>query len=141
MQQQVPQPIKPWETEPNRVDFRSHGFPCIINRVEELGHLCGYVGVPAGHPWHGKHYVDVPADVHGGLTYSDKCNDAICHVPNPGESDDVWWLGFDCAHFGDLSPGLQKHFTRISGTYRDISFVTSECERLAAQALDVGEKQ
>lgn len=33
--------------------------------------------------------------VHGGLTYSDRCHDDICHVPAPGEPDDVWWFGFD----------------------------------------------
>src|SRR5215510_304522 len=28
----------------------------------------------------------------------------ICHTPSPGEPDNVWWLGFDCCHLGDLYP-------------------------------------
>lgn len=36
-----------------------------------MKHLCGYLAVPEGHPWYGKHYGDIGADVHGGLTYSE----------------------------------------------------------------------
>lgn len=34
------------------------------------GHLCGYLGVPKGHPWYELHYDDIQADVHGGLTFA-----------------------------------------------------------------------
>lgn len=62
----------------------------------------------------------------------------ICHLPEPGESDDVWWLGFDCAHSGDLSPAHQRFFSErgLGGrdeVYRDITFVEAETARLAAQ--------
>jgi hypothetical protein len=53
----------PWLREPDRLHFERHGLPCVINRVEHSGSLCGYVGVPAEHPWHGKGYGDhVPVD-------------------------------------------------------------------------------
>lgn len=82
-----------------REEFRSpDGFACLIRRTN-IGIWCGYVAVPPGHPWHGKHYDAVDADVHGGLTYAEPCSGEICHVPQPGESDDVWWLGFDCGHY------------------------------------------
>jgi hypothetical protein len=45
-------------------------------------------------------------DAHGGVTYAGPCNGPICHVPQPGESDEVWWFGFDTGHAGDFSPGL-----------------------------------
>lgn len=59
------------------------------------GYRCGYVRVPKGHAWHGKHYGDIDADVHGGLTFAEA--DRPC---GKGD-DDAWWVGFDAAHSGD----------------------------------------
>lgn len=58
----------------------------------------------------------------------------ICHVAALGEPDPVWWLGFDCAHSGDLSPSY-GHLRRYSSdeTYKPISFVEMECRSLAKQ--------
>lgn len=58
----------------------------------------------------------------------------ICHVAAPGEPDPVWWLGFDCAHSGDLSPSY-SHLRRFGSdeTYKPISFVEAECRSLARQ--------
>jgi hypothetical protein len=112
-----------------------------------LGALCGYVGVPSGHPLYGKAYGDIDGafDVHGGLTFSNRCHGAICHVPEPGEPDDVWWFGFDCSHFGDLAP-VETSFAKIIPgfpmrdrsldrmlVYKDIAYVTAEVESLAEQ--------
>lgn len=136
-------PPGPWHEEPDRVEFEHSGFPCLLVRNSSW---CGYVAVPPGHPWHGKDYDSVRVgndewpDVHGGLTYADKCQGSICHVPKPGESDDVWWLGFDCAHSGDLcmySLVLQPSQWRSHETYRDVSYVRRETERLAEQARSV----
>lgn len=46
----------PWEREPDKKEWWSHGLPCVILRMPSMGHLCGYVGVPQEHPWHGKGY-------------------------------------------------------------------------------------
>lgn len=43
-------PVGPWTTEPDRVDFRHAGLPCILHRGF-LGAWCGYAGVPPGHRW------------------------------------------------------------------------------------------
>jgi len=91
-----------WDSEPDRKDFIESGFSCFILR-NQMGNWCGYVGVPSNHPAFGKHYDDVNVDVHGGLTYSAKCSGHICHIPEKGMPDDVWWLGFDTAHCGDFS--------------------------------------
>lgn len=136
----------PWQQEPDEERFEHEGFPCLIIRTL-MGHLCGYVAVPPSHPWHGKGWSDVPVDVHGGITYAAKCDGgAICHVPKPGESDDVWWLGFDHAHLGDFSPGtdatLKKSgiFGGFGGgyghdnSYKTIGYVRRGCESLAEQA-------
>ena len=102
-----------WDMEPDFLEFRASGFPCILVR-SGLGAWCGYVGVPPGHPWHSKGYDDVEANVHGGLTYAEPCTGVVCREPQPGESDNVWWLGFDCAHSGDIVPGLTMFGARHS---------------------------
>ena len=96
----------PWMTEPDRVDFQHAGYACLLLRSNRGGFFCGYVGLDRAHPYYGRPYNDCAVEVHGGLTYSEKCSGAICHVPAPGMPDDVWWLGFDLGHAGDLCPGL-----------------------------------
>jgi hypothetical protein len=143
------------------VEWRSAaGLPCLITRTDR-GNLCGYVAVPPGHQLHG---VEEGATgfafvVHGGLTYSGECNGHICHVPAPGEPDNVWWFGFDCSHGFDYSPGLaaleRKHGPAMYGVsflpgysgpdedsgrtedYRTVEYVRAECARLAEQLAAV----
>lgn len=43
----------PWDDEPDHLEFRHAGFDCVIHRVPHGGHLCGYVGLPIGHPLFG----------------------------------------------------------------------------------------
>lgn len=131
-----------WDDEPDRVEWRWLGPPrlaCLIVRGPS-GALCGYVGVPPGHPYHGLDYqkCDV-VDVHGGLTYADKCAESghICHVARPGEADDVWWLGFDCAHYGDRKPNHPPELRAYGEAYRSIAYVRREVEQLAAQLCRV----
>ena len=135
---------------------------CMVNRGPS-GALCGYVGVPPSHPAHGRHYnvVDTQVEVHGGLTYSDSCQEGgeICHVPQPGREHDIWWFGFDCAHFMDFSPGMEARLRemrargpeydarmaaieklaadRFPAKYRDWNYVVDECTQLAAQLAKI----
>lgn len=131
----------PWDDEPDKVQWLDHEtrLPCLIIR-NPMGGLCGYVGVGTGHPWFGVHYDSVSPhpDVHGGLTYSDSCSGPgeeprICHIVEPGEDDNVWWLGFDCIHAGDAAPGLTLF---RDDKYRDLAYVKQEVESLARQARD-----
>lgn len=132
----------PWMNEPDKLQWQDDatGLPCLIVRNSHMtGSLCGYVGLPSNHPDAGKGYDDVDVEVHGGLTYSDFCQPhadesiGICHVPAPGESDRVWWLGFDCSHAFDLSPAMRA-FSRPDGdVYRDIDYVKGQVTHLAAQ--------
>jgi hypothetical protein len=127
-------PAGPWHNEPDRVEFRAHGFACLLNRVAgHSGHWCGYVALPPGHPWRSvRDEQDIPAHVHGGITYAGPCHGEICHVPAPGEPDDVVWIGFDCCHCDDQSPLDQ----RLGATYRDVDYVRAQCESLALQAAE-----
>lgn len=148
-------PAGPWMTEPDKLVWKtSAGLTGMLIRTRS-GHLCGYVAVDKSHPWHGRsygdgEYPDSPEGqirVHGGLTYASECAGHICHVPEPGEPDDVWWFGFDCAHSGDWSPTswapYLKELRRMPGEgpcraqYRDVDYVRAEVESMAAQLADV----
>jgi hypothetical protein len=137
-------PPGPWDQEPDRVEWRHAALPCLIVRSRTTGALCGYVGLPPGHPHHGAAYEDVDVFVHGGLTYSNACAGGICHLPQPGEPADVWWLGFDCAHADDLMPRhaddlMPRHagsdVLREFTTYCDVGLVTAWVNELAEQLV------
>jgi hypothetical protein len=96
-----------------------------------MGHRCGYVTVPDGHPCEGKDYDELDVEVHGGLTFGDGAK-----------------FGFDCAHFYDakdpelISDEYRKIYERWprfdeSGTVRTLEFCVAECERLAAQLKEL----
>lgn len=153
-------PRGPWDDEPDKAQWvdEATGLDCLLVR-NRLGALCGYVGVPPVHPWHGQDYgakvvepaddgdprggeIDSIIDVHGGLTYANACqedeaeSEGICHVPAPGRPADVWWFGFDCGHYRDFAPGYAIRFD-IGGTYRDLDYVRGEIASLAAQLARV----
>lgn len=140
----------PWSAEPDKVQWvdPATGLDCLIVR-NLSGALCGYVGVPPGHPWHGVGYEDLEdVTIHGGLTFSDSCQEdapegqGVCHIPEPGRAADVWWLGFDCAHGGVDRIPLMEEFRHLDyplmpgwpePVYRDLGYVTGQCEQLAVQ--------
>ena len=133
----------PWIDEPDREEFRSHDLPCIIRRHKELGFLCGYVAVPPGHPLHGVSYQDayqlVRLRAHGDVNYSKPCDEDVCHVPAPGEPDDVWWFGFHCGYGWDYIPAHGPWLKREPDleSYRDINYVRVAVEMLAIQLAAV----
>lgn len=166
----------PWQRERDFAEWQdtTTGYNCCIARHGSNGHWCGYVECPEGHPLRGKSYSErVPAPkglrdrqvrvdedlnaiqllcaslhcnedmseaapelflfVHGGLTFSQGA-----------------WFGFDCAHAGDLSPGLnatlrgmgmeRESSLRLGNVYRDEAYVIGECERLAKQLWDYAQE-
>jgi len=135
-----------WDNEPDKVQFQDEatGLPCLIVRGPS-GALCGYVGVSEGHRLFGIDYSDAARedgeclDVHWGLTFSDHCHPSadeskgICHLPDDGEPDHVWWFGFDCAHSGDFCPDRRFNWRDSDETYRNRAYVENEIRGLAAQ--------
>jgi hypothetical protein len=148
-------PAGPWDAEPDKVQWvdAATGLACLAKRHAQAGHWCGYVGVDETHPWHGKEMEEVPeVQVHGGLTFAEGCQQGpiastVCHLPQPGEPEHLWWLGFDCAHLMDHSPARES-FARIAGLlaplegtrYRDLAYVRRQCAELAAQVKAASEK-
>ncbi|RYZ78273.1 MAG: hypothetical protein EOP04_30035 [Proteobacteria bacterium] len=111
-----------WKSDGNEKLWTYKGYELSIKRTPApMQHLCGYIEIKDDHPWFGQ--VDESITVHGGVTFS-------------GFNGDVWRLGFDCAHFGDLMPGMVETFGDLLNqqTYRDMEFVQKECESLADQA-------
>lgn len=148
-----------WQNEPDRVEWRDEatGLPCLMIRHHSYGNWCGYVGLPPGHHLHGVHCDEVPELVtvaaHVGLTFTGPCMEdgrprrmRVCHVPLPGESDAVWWLGFDCARYCDLMPGMVARDRELGiptplglwdgMVYRDQPYVMERCGLLAAAACE-----
>lgn len=86
------------------------------------GAWCGYVGVSKSHSLYGVGYDDYESmpNPHGGVTYANHNDklDACVGLPNAK----LWWLGFDCAHCGDLVPT----YSDLGGTYRNIDYVVTE---------------
>lgn len=119
---------RPWETEPNHKEWvePTTKYKCEIKRNDITLTLCGYVTVPKKHHYYGLSYNDAVANVHGGLTFSNKGT-----------------FGFDCAHGGDLSPGLLLSVMKSTDhtgytdmaithdTYRTFDWVIKETEDLA----------
>ena len=100
------------------------GLDCLTRRGA-FDCPCGYVGVRKGHPFYRVHYtklenMDECPDVHGGVTFTDFFDEI---------DPDIWWIGFDTAHLGDLAEDRKPLWTE--------EMCVSETERLARQVAKV----
>ena len=129
------EPTKPeWEDEPEIATWVTAAMlPAHICRDEKLGYLCGYVGVRCNNP----HYEKLTGPlkhliVHGRVSWASHL------LPGGPNYKNVWWIGFDCAQYGDVIPA-DKSSHRDYFTYRNFAYVTEECEKLAAQLANHGD--
>lgn len=135
-----------WIDEPDLVEFEYKGINCLIVRNEQ-GALCGYCQIPEGHKYFGKECEDIPYCAYYGLTFS-------------GDREIFgkkgYWIGFDCAHSNDITPSVERFLSLYKNpyplpdhiaeflqcspvfkkTYKNIAFVTKECEKLAEQIIN-----
>ena len=83
----------PWVNEPDFATFTHVDLPCSI--VRTLEHLCGYVGVQVGHPWHQK--AAPPVRVHGGCNFASFMHASGYQTDSVEEAQpkDTWWFGFE----------------------------------------------
>ena len=128
--------------EPDAWSGEYLGFP-VYARRNSMGFWCGYIGLPAGHPWS---WLADPHNVavHGGVSYGqNSLTDRAV-----GDFSD-WYLGFDCGHHGDFIPSFVTAepgvdplatATRLHATYdwhivyRTLEYVQAELRSLAEQA-------
>ena len=124
--------------------FEHSGFLCVVAMMD-MGHRCGYVGVPKPHKYYGKNYRRIAdyIDCHGGLTYSGGRNYPLA------DRDDLWWFGWDYAHLYDGIDweSFEKNFDREivnrrrewagSGDYYNYRYsiedVEEDCKSVAEQ--------
>lgn len=139
--------------ESNFEMFKYNGHICIIYRVPS-GHFCGYVGVKKDSNCYGKNYYTDTVDwagennyvkeltkveeaindisVHGGLTYAN--DNLACFKGIFG--DEIWWFGFDAAHYDDIS--LYSYFPKASGsTYKSFEYIKEQVEQLSNQIKEI----
>lgn len=111
-------------------DFEYQDLRCVVV-MTEMGHRCGYVGIPNTHVLYGKYYSDTIgkfSDIKENniekmspinvmlLAFEQPEDDSPvridCYfnvhggITYAGEGDypvksDLWWFGYDCAHAGD----------------------------------------
>lgn len=104
----------------------------LSRRISEIGWGNGYVIIPEGHPWHGMNYDDIPADVHGGLTFGEFVPDDIKETNPFSAYKGQFIIGFDTCHLHDTLDNWPKEAVEM------------EAQRLKEQALaacPLGEKE
>lgn len=155
---------EPWSQEPDRLDFEADGLKCAMRRGP-FGHWCGYVGVPASHPWFGlpsnqmvklpKKWIDRPRSPQGigpldlliAALRGDDLEDGISISMALEVHGGITWAEDHAA--GDEPDGnfwfgfdcahagdLTPDLDR-SGVYRDQAYVVAECQSLALQLIEV----
>lgn len=143
----------PWMTEPDRVEFKAYGLDCLLSRNPWLLNWCGYVGVSLDHPnvkrlvkktlklsSYEREYLEDEEDnldVHGGITYREECQGPICHITE--EKDKLFWLGFDCAHAGDLVPGMDLAMKIAPKPDADMHTIQEQLDKLDSMIKKEGD--
>lgn len=107
-----------------------HGLTVRVCRAWEA--VNGYVKLPEGHPWSNKDLFpddwDIPADVHGGITYHE------------GQ-----WIGFDTNHYNDvwlelLDNDFSRNMKRNCTHVWTPEELLAEVDALALQAVKAGKE-
>mgnify|MGYP001576486243 CR=1 FL=1 len=127
----------PWDGEPDQRVWLHAGMLCAAIR-KPVGFWCRYVALPQGHPDFGNDYNNsAGVDVHGGLTYAQHPPyDLFGGMILSNHLAYYWVFGFDCAHSGDLSPGIARFaliVPRYEAVYRTLAYVTREVNAMANQ--------
>lgn len=135
-----------WDKE---IDFYQEevadGMLIVIRRHKSLYHLCGYIVLPTTLLLTDEQINNL--NVHGGITFSQTVKGGL-DIHNSDsffyseETETRTAIGFDCAHVGDISPGMLKYFSPFSTleTYKDINFVLKETYLLHCQIKNLLEK-
>lgn len=130
-------PSEYWNDDHTEREFEESGLQC-CTRTNDMGHRCGYVALPEGHPLFGKDWsacydIDAPdLDVDGGVTFANG-------------TDGMWILGWDAAHAWHrpdpsiMSPEFMASFERFGhicyqdAVMIDADMAESETRRFARQ--------
>jgi len=122
--------LEEWDTEPNELRFEHNGLKCLVLRMEQLGHLCGYVGIKE----YPVDFDEYSIDVHGGVTYESTVENSFGVMKDYFE-DCKHVIGFDAAHYMDISPKMETMLNKhlYGGTYKNMAYMKEETIKLAEQ--------
>lgn len=141
-----------WVEEVDLLVFEFGGYECMVQRVCEKepfaidehyfgGHLGGYIKIPEYHPYYNLSYSDMGIVCHGGLSF--------------GKRHEKYWVGFDCAHSGDIIPSIEftktldediqelkktfnlEHSPIFKRYYRNIDYVVEQCIYIVEQLKNI----
>lgn len=131
-----------WLSEPDLCRWHHAGLACLAIRDMSLGVWNGFVGVDASHSFNGhsldtilksKEAFDIFFSVYGGISTAGKLPAKYKEL-----SKNLWWLGIETSHGGDLMPLLKMEINNpdmakmLSGqTYKDFAFIRKETNKLA----------
>ena len=134
--------------------FEYKGYPCVVI-LQAAGHRCGYVGLTNKSSYFNVDYPKIDVSCHGGLSYAGS-------YLFGQEDEGVWWIGFDCAHFGDGKDYevVRKYFKddpetlrlidsleqtdrmfHLDGIVRTLEYVRAECRSIVDQLLEGGQHE
>ena len=131
--------------------FTYKNYKCCV-LFQSLGFRCGYVLVPRWHKLYGQLYSNKDCEAikcHGGLTYSSH--------ELMGQTSPSWWIGFDCAHTGDIldkesqmryfgNNNQNNFFNMLNfmtgnntgfGTVKNLDFCIEECKNIVDQLREI----
>ena len=113
--------LKKWTTKHGHeaVIMQTQWEPELAAMIPSGNYRCGYVRVPNEHSLFLIDSFSISGiDAHGGLTYAGK---------KPGDTEDSyeWWIGFDCAHFGDTEESCTTEYC------------VDQCERMSKQLSEI----
>lgn len=121
-----------WEYEQDLFVGRHRGYEYIVKRMDNLGHLSGYVRLTESDELFGTDLVDddINLRVHGGITYT-----SFGNPMNYSSNSKYFYIGFDTAHGGDVSPYMVDFLKELPsyGTYKDLAYVRKNCKNLINQ--------
>lgn len=116
-------PAGVWCKEPDLCCWENK-FVCLAIRDMGMGVWRGFVGVDGYHPFYGKSInqiiklpeaSDIFFAVYGGLSGAGKLP-----LRYKEYSQNLWWIGIETSHGGDLMP-----FLKLEGTPEEVSKMTS----------------
>lgn len=121
-----------WDYEQDLFIGKHKGYKYIVKRMP-LGHLCGYVRLTKNDELFKTNLMDedIYLRVHGGITYTSPGNP----LDYFSESSKFFYIGFDTAHGGDVSPAMVDFLKDMPsyGTYKDLPYVRKQCKKLINQ--------
>lgn len=134
-------------------------YKCVVARMD-MGHLCGYVGIPKAHPLYGKSYSDSCEEILRPLKEKMDCRpmddvklspiNILCYCLNGTiRPCDVFNVNGGITYSGNKYPidddnwwfGYDCDHYDDQDNPKDIDFCTIECKNLADQLKEIEEQK